>query len=80
MLIIAYLYYYLFIYYFNSLVFLTLVSSNLLYPNHWSDEAELLLFKSSVIVSIFASALSARLSAIASIRAGFLGEPYSSSP
>lgn len=59
-------------------LFLRFDSNSRLYPSHslLSPAAR----KISVKVSILASVLSARFSATASARAGFFGEPYSSSP
>lgn len=59
-------------------VFLIFVSISRLYPSQpLLSPAP---FNTSMIVSILASVLSARLRARASINAGFLGDPYSSSP
>ena len=61
----------------NNFVALTFVSSSLLYPSQPVSDVD---SRSSVKVSSFASVLSAKFSATASISAGFFGEPYSSSP
>lgn len=57
----------------------TFVSNIRLYPNH-SSPLSLLPSSISIKPSSFASVLSAKASATASIKAGFFGEPYSSSP
>ena len=62
---------------YDKLDFLRLDSNNRLYPSH---SVVCLSFRISFIVCILASVISARFSAIASARAGFFGEPYSSSP
>ena len=63
---------------YSSVVFRIFVSKRRLYPN------QPVLFpaprKASIIVSIFASVLSAKFNARASKIAGFFGEPYSNSP
>lgn len=65
------------LFYQDKLDFLKFDSKSLLYPSH---SVVVLSFNNSFIVCNFASVISARLSAIASARAGFFGEPYSSSP
>jgi len=62
----------------QTVVFRTLLSRRRLKPSHCVLSPAFL--SSSVIVSSFASVLSANARARASISAGFLGEPYSSSP
>ena len=62
---------------YSILVALRLDSNRRLNP---SQPVSFVLFSNSVNVCIFASVLSAKLSAIASIIAGFLGEPNSYSP
>ena len=63
---------------YTSPVLLRLDSKSLLYPSQ--SFLPLSAAKISVSVSMRASVLSARFSATASASAGFLGEPYSSSP
>ena len=60
--------------------FLIFESNALLKPYHSEPSCGLPPSKISDIVSNFASALSAKLIANASGKAGFFGEPYSNSP